>query len=318
MGAVGLLAVVLWVAGPERTFHTLARLDLWQAAVLVVSCFGVSLCTALAWRTILARYGHVLSVWLLFRLTIVAFTAGWIVPSGFVAGIPLVAWPLRRRGVPFSRGLASFGISRFLEGTAYGAVLPITLASELGSSRTVQAVVLVIVTGFVLVYLDLFLGWRLARRLLRRGARALPRTTRAAIDFCATVADFFRGGIGPVLLATAYSFAAIGVALVRAFLANAFLELHLTDAQIVVMFAITMLLMVVPFLPGAVGAFEAGIAGAFEAVGRSKADGLAYAVTIHAAEFVVVVAGLVMLAHLGIGLFGRVPQARDRAMPEHA
>ena len=94
----------------------------------------------------------------------------------------------------------------------------------------------------------------------------------------------FQGGAGPVLLATVYSVAAIGVALLRAFLTNSFLGLHLSAAEVVVVFSITMFLMGIPFLPGAIGAFEAGIAGAFDLVGRSKADGLAYALTVHAAS----------------------------------
>src|SRR6185312_11895385 len=66
-------------------------------------------------------------------------------------------------------------------------------------------------------------------------------------------------------------------------------------------------LMAVPFVPGAIGAFEGGIAGAFELLGRPRADGVAYALTVHATELVVVAAGFVVLAHLGVGLFHPVP-----------
>src|SRR5207253_9905440 len=58
----------------------------------------------------------------------------------------------------------------------------------------------------------------------------------------------------------------------------------------------------VPFLPGAVGIYEGGIAGAFEVLGPSHADGVAYAMTIHAAELVVVAVGFLFLAHLGLSL----------------
>jgi glycosyltransferase 2 family protein len=321
--ALGLLVFVVWTAGAARTFGTLERLNLWQAVVLVATSFGVSLCTALAWQAILAPIGHVVSVWLLFRLTMIAFAAGWIIPSGFIAGVPLAAWLLRRRGVPFARGLASFGIGRFLEITAYCAILPVMFTTAIGSTRLVRAVVLGTVGGLALVYLDLFRGWQVTRTVLRAARRTLPpsatRPLGAAIDFCADVAAFFQDGLGPVVLATVYSFAAVGVALLRAFLTSGFLGLHLSTAEVVVMFAITMFLMAVPFLPGAVGAFEAGIAGAFELVGRSRADGLAYALTVHAAEFAVVIAGLGVLAHLGVSFTPRLSaSARGSRSPATA
>src|SRR5205814_7187982 len=101
--------------------------------------FGVSAFTALAWRVILACYGHSISTWLLFRLTILAFAAGWIVPSGFAAGLPVAAVFLRRSGVPFARGMATFGIGRFLEITAYALIMPLALLTTLGSRTSIRA-----------------------------------------------------------------------------------------------------------------------------------------------------------------------------------
>jgi uncharacterized protein (TIRG00374 family) len=308
--AFGLLALVADVAGPRQTFETLARVSAWQATVLVATSFGVSAFTALAWRAILVRYGHRVSGWLLFRLTILAFAAGWIVPSGFVAGIPIAAWFLGRRGVPFSRALASFTISRFLEMTAYVLLLPAVLLSALGSRPLVQAGVLVVLAGAVVISLDLLLGWRLGRRTVARLRRVVPgaadRPLRATADFCAVIAHFFTGPAPRIGLAAGYSFAAIGMAFARAVLTNVYLDLHLTLPEVTMMFAVTVLLMAVPFLPGAIGAYEGGIATVFELLGHSRADGLAYALLVHASELVVVAAGLIVLAHLGVDVFRRV------------
>ena len=321
-GGVGLLALLVWLAGPQATFDVVARLAAWQAAVLVATAFGVSAFTALAWRAILARYGHRVPVWLLFQLTMLAFAAGWAIPSGFVAGIPIAAWFLARRGVPFACGLATFAISRFLEMTAYVLVLPVVLLSDVGARPGVRAAAVVAIAGLAVAYLDVLLRWRLARRAIAavRGIapRVAHRSLDAVADFCKTVAHFFRGAPGLVVLATAYSFAAIGVAFVRAVLTDVFLDLHLTMPDLVVMFAITVLLMAVPFLPGAIGAYEGGIAGAFELLGRPKAEGLAYAMTVHATELVVVAAGFAVLAHLGAGLLGGRDPRRAVGMPGRA
>jgi len=307
LAALGLLALAVWSAGVRETVAMLSRLSVWQATALVATSFSVSAFTALAWDAILRSYGHRVSPWLLFRLTIAAFAAGWAIPSGFVAGIPVAAYFLRRKGVPFSRGLASFSISRFLELTAYALILPMTLLSELGSRPAVRAAALLVVAAVAIAYLDLFRRWRLVRRTLTAVRRVLPRIFQrpidAAIGFCRDVASFFRAPWRFIVGATAWSFAAIAIALVRALATNAFLDLHLTTPQVVVMFAITIFLMAVPFLPGAIGAYEGGIAGAFELVGRSRAEGIAYAVAIHASELVVVVAGFTVLAQLGIDIF---------------
>jgi glycosyltransferase 2 family protein len=306
VAGLALLGVVVWLADPRAAFETLARLEVWQGAVLIATAFGVSLFTALAWRQILLRYGHRQPVSLLFRVTVIAFAAGWAVPSGFVAGLPVAAWLLRRRGVPFSKGLASFSIGRLLEITAYAAALPLALLSAVGSRLAFRSLAIAVIAGVTLVYLDLFLRWHLARRVLGRLRRLLPRPARRPIDaataFCRDIADFFAGPASLILSAAVYSFAAIAVAFVRALLASEFLELHLGAGEVAVMFAITVFLMAIPFLPGAVGAFEGGIAGAFELLGHSKADGLAYALTVHASELVVVIAGFFLLGHLGIGI----------------
>src|SRR5207237_4352315 len=154
LAGLGLLGLGVWLSEPRQTFETLARLAPWQAAVLVATSFGVSLFTALAWHPILRRYGHRVSVWYLFELTIVAFAAGWAIPSGFVAGIPVAAWFLRRRRVPFSQGMASFGISRFLELTAYAGILPAALLSAVGSRTTVRIGAVTMLAALLLVYLD--------------------------------------------------------------------------------------------------------------------------------------------------------------------
>jgi uncharacterized protein (TIRG00374 family) len=322
-----LLALVVYLAGPEETLEALLRLEPWQVSALLAAAFGVSLFTALAWRAILRGYGHRVSVWLLLRLTIVAFAAGWVIPSGFVAGIPVAAGLLRREGVPFGRGLASFAISRFLELTAYAFLLPVVLLSDVGARSTFRVGTPLLVAGLVLLYLDLRRGWEIGRGVLRVLRRRLPRSTHAALDgalgFCRDVGEFFQGRLVDILPAVVFSFAAIGIAFVRSVLTNHFLALGLSLPEIVVMFAVTVVLMAVPLLPGAVGAYESGMAAAFDLVGRPPADAVAYALAIHATELVVVATGLVLLAHVGVQLLtarrcARRPPAGERRVARGA
>ncbi len=304
--ALALLGVVLYVAGARQTVAILARLSGPELLALVAAAFGVTLFSALAWQTILERDGHALPLWLLFRLTVLAFAVGWAIPSGFVAGIVAAAYYLRRRGVPLARGLASFVTGRFFEITGCALIFPAILLSSLGSHAIVRGLAVGTVSAVGFVYLDLILRWRLVRRSLVRLRPLLPGFSRpsldAALEFCRAVADFFRAPLPRILLVAGYAVLAVSVAFLRALLTARFLGLHLTMPELVVMFIVTAFLISVPFLPGAVGIYEGGIAGAFEVLGHSRADGVAYAMTIHAAELVVVAVGFLFLAHLGLSL----------------
>jgi uncharacterized protein (TIRG00374 family) len=315
LAGVGLLGLVVYVAGAREIAAILARLSVFELLALVATAFAVTLFTSLAWQLILEQEGHTLPLWLLFRLTVVTFAVGWAIPSGFVAGIPAAAYFLRRRGVPLVHGFASFVVGRFFEISGFALVLPAILLSRLGAHPGVRALSVAMLVAIGFVYLDLLFGWRVARRSLLRLQSALRpgigrRSFESAVDFCASVSDFFRAPFPRMLLVAWYALLADAAAFLRSLLTAMFLQLHLTLPEIVVMFVVTVFLISIPFLPGAIGVYEGGIAGAFELVGRSRADGVAYAMSIHAAELAVVAVGFLFLGHLGIGVV-----RRDRADP---
>jgi hypothetical protein len=303
--ALGLLVLVVALVGPAETRATLSRLRGEEVGALLASAFVVAACASLSWQTILARYGHRVPAWLLFRLVLLVFAVGWMIPSGFVAGIPLAAYLLRRHGVPVSRSIASFLISRFLEVSAYALILPAVLLGDTPLGTTGRWLLFVPLATLGLVYLDLLGGWRLARRALRRVAPALPRRLLPLVErtvvFLAIIAEFFR--LRPrrlVLLAAAYSVLGIVIEFGRSLLVSRFLGLGLDVAQVALLFAFTVVVLAIPLLPGAIGVYEGGLAGLFGLIGHPPAEGLAYAATLHAIGFIVVATGLVFLAQLGL------------------
>jgi len=304
--ALGILGAVVWATGPAATLATLARLTGWEALVLVVLAFVVSVFGAFAWRVVLGRYGHDVSAWLLFRLSVVAFAVGWLLPSGFVAGLPVAAYLLQRRGVPFSSALASFLIGRFFELAAYAVILPALLVGDWHTSATLRGALFapLLVAGFG--YLDLVLGWGCARRTLTALLGVVPRVLEPpiarAIVFCETVATFFEAPPRRILTVAGLCLLSIGASFLRALLTADFLAVGLTVPQVALVFAFTLFLLAVPFLPGAVGVYEGGIAGFFHLLGHPEAAGIAYAMTVHAVELVVVLTGFVFLALLGLDL----------------
>ncbi len=303
---VALVALLVWLTGPGATFDTLARLTAWQAGALVLAAFASSLFSALALRVILGRYGHRVSVWLLFRLSILAFAVGWLVPSGYVAGFPVAAYLLKRRGVPFSRALAAFLIQRFLELAAYAVVLPTALLSGFGTGAAVAVGLFAPLAGVALVALDLSFGWQLGRRALGALVPVVPRAAapvlERAIDFLGTCAAFFQSALPTLLAATAASVLAIAASFVRALLTARFLDLPLGVSEVALLLAFTLAVLAVPFVPGGIGVYEGGMVGFFRLLGRPSTEGIAFAMTVHGVELVVALAGIVFLAQLGVGL----------------
>src|SRR5581483_923567 len=195
LAGLGILCLLVYLTGPRATLATIGRLRLWQGAALVAAALASTAFGAVASCAILDRYGHRVSAWLLFRLALVAFAVGWLVPSGFVAGFPVAAWFLRRRGIPFGRSLASFVIERFLELAAFALVLPAIVLGDAHRLIAPWAAFLAPLAGLTIVALDLALGWRLARRSLGVVHSFVPAIVRPAVDrgqeFCATIAEFF-------------------------------------------------------------------------------------------------------------------------------
>jgi len=303
---VGVVVLLVWLTGTGATLHTLARLSVGEGAALVGAAFASSIFSALALRLILSRYGHAISTWLLFRLSILAFAVGWLVPSGYVAGFPVAAWLLRRRGVPFGRALAAFLIERFFEMAVYALVLPTVLMSAVPAGAALFAGVFAPLAALVLVGLDLGLGWRVGRRTLgflsdRLPARITPALARG-IGFLTTISAFFRTPVSGVLAAAAMSVLAIGASFGRAVLTVRFLNLPLGVPEVALLVAVSLLVVAIPFLPGAIGVYEGGMVGSFELLGRPASEGIAYALTVHGVELVVAVVGVVFLVELGVDM----------------
>jgi uncharacterized membrane protein YbhN (UPF0104 family) len=313
-----LVGGVVWLTGAGAIVGTLGRLGGLEVATLVAAAFASSLFTALALRVILARYGHVVSAWLLFRLTILAFAVGWLVPSGYVAGFPVAAWVLKRRGIPFGRGLASFVIERFFELGGYALLLPTVLLSGLPRGGALVAGVLAPLAGVVAIVLDLALGLRLARRTLaalapRVPALVAPAVTRGA-EFLGTVSGFFDARPGVLCAAVGLSFLSIATGFVRAVLTATFLRLPLAVPQIALLVGFSLLLLAMPFFPGAIGVYEGGMIGFFRLLDRPASEGVAFAMVVHGVELVVAATGVLFLVQLGSSL----PTARDLGVAARA
>ena len=303
---VGVVVLLLWATGAGAALRTLRQLRPGEAATLLAAAFATSMFSALGVRVILGRYGHALPAWLLFRLTILAFAIGWIVPSGFVAGFPVAAYLLRRRGVPFGRALAALVIERFFEVALYALVLPTVLLSAIPTGAALLVGIFAPLAALALLTLDLGLDWQLGRRTLgfvagRVPLRVVPAFERG-IAFVVTVSSFFRTPMSGVVAAGLMSALAVGVSFGRAVLTARFLHLSIGVPEVALLVAVSLVLAAMPLLPGAIGVYEGGMVGSFQLLGRPASEGIAFALAVHGVEMVVAALGLVFLVQVGVDL----------------
>jgi uncharacterized membrane protein YbhN (UPF0104 family) len=137
---------------------------------------------------------------------------------------------------------------------------------------------------------------------MARVPRPVVPTFGRGIDFLDTVSTFFAGAPGLLVLAIALSALAICTTFARGLLAAHFLRLPLGVGEIALLLAFSLVVVAIPFFPGALGIYEGGMVGFFQLLGRPAAEGIAYAMVVHGVELIVAAVGLVFLAHLGVGL----------------
>ena len=116
------------------------------------------------------------------------------------------------------------------------------------------------------------------------------------------MSSFFQASPGFLVVALALSVLAISASFARSVLTARFLHLPLGVGQVALLLAFSLVVLAIPFLPGALGIYEGGMVGFFRLLGRPPTEGIAYAMAVHGVELVVAAVGLAFLVHLGVGL----------------
>lgn len=315
LGALTLSALI-WHIGIGRIYEAVTQLGPAAMLVILLPSLLMYVLEAYGWRVTLGTWANDVPFW---RVLVIR-TAGEVVnmttPTAYVGGEPLKAYLLKRQGVPMVEGLASVVTAKttmtiaqivfILTGIGLGFWL---LGAGGSAGQTITAglvsvgLLLFGVGAFVLVQRQGMFGWILA--LLRRlGLRVafLESREQQLLELDRTIAGFYSHQRQAFLLST-------GLFLLG-WLAEA-LEVYVMvlcmgqSIAVLPAVAIGALSVFIKggtfFIPGSLGAQDAGNLLLLSAFGYSEVTGITFALLRRFREFVWIALGLACLAILTKG-----------------
>jgi uncharacterized protein (TIRG00374 family) len=312
------LGFIVWHIGPGNIYDAVTRLG--PAALLTILGPSVLMymLEAQGWRMTLGRYAELVPFWKLLAIRTAGEVVNMTTPTAYVGGEPLKAYLLKRHGVPMVEGLASVVTAKTTMTIAQIVFILIGMAAGfwlLGTGgspgRTAMATVASVgllafgVGGFVLIQrrgIFTTLLWVLRRIGLGIGLvqpheeklLALDRTiaafySRNRAGFLSSILLFFLGWLAETL--------------------EVYVMLRVLGEPVTIMAAIAIGALSVFikggafFIPGSLGAQDAGNLLLVTTFGYGEVSGITFALLRRFRELVWVTIGLVWL-----GVMGKVPQ----------
>lgn len=295
--AGGLLAILVFLVGPAELGRVLRRANYWWVALVIVPALLAQWLRAVRWRYLLEPLGHFRTS-RLFAVILVSLALSSVLPLR-AGDIFRIQW-FGARGVARSSVLATLATERLLDGLVFAAFLLIFAGLRVDAS--LLPLVLIVAAAFGL-------GLAAALRLADSGGaafgwlRILPGRWEepARRQLHAFVAGL-RTLRNPRLfsLALGSSAAAWAVELGVYVLAGRTIGLTIGFGNYLGILAVANLALALPLTQAGIGTFELSVAGLMTAIGISRSDAAAYALTLHlllTAPFIV--AGLIAAMVMG-------------------
>jgi uncharacterized protein (TIRG00374 family) len=313
----------LWIAAPvllalalrgvplDSVVQVLRRLTIGQIAILVLVNLVILQVFAARWAIITAGFGYPVSPISLVAYRTAGFSISYFTPGTQFGGEPLQAFLLHRRAsVPLAPAAASVAIDKALEllgnftFLAFGIVLSAQTSLLSGLSALPLLAVALLILALPLLFVVAASHGARPLTILTRWVRSrwLPRSARmqrledAAAHMEEHIVRFLGEHPARLLLAMGLSLLSWIFMVGEIWLALQFLGLPFSAIEVIAIITATRLAFLRP-LPGGIGALEAGLVLAFQALGHAPAEALALSALIRARDLAIGV-GLVLAVWL--------------------
>lgn len=101
------LGFIVWHIGPGNIYDAVARLGPGALLLMLVPSIVMYILEGYGWRMTLGRYAQAVPFWKLLAIRSAGEVVNMTTPTAYVGGEPLKAYLLKRHGVPIVAGLAS-------------------------------------------------------------------------------------------------------------------------------------------------------------------------------------------------------------------
>jgi uncharacterized protein (TIRG00374 family) len=308
------LSFLVWHIGISRIYEAVTQLGPAAMAAILLPSLLMYVLEAYGWRVTLGRWAEAIPFWRVLAIRTAGEVVNMTTPTAYVGGEPLKAYLLKRHGVPLIDGLASVVTAKMtiaqilfiLTGIGLGFWL---LGSDGSAEQTITAAVVsagLLVFGvgaFVLVQRQGMFTWIL-QTLRRLGLRLnyLESREQKLVELDRTIADFYARKQSAFLASTLLFLLGWLAEALEVFVMVLCLGQPITVLSAVAIGALSVFIKGGTFfIPGSLGAQDAGNLLLLTAFGYGEVTGITFALLRRFREFVWIAIGLLCLAFLTKG-----------------
>ncbi|MBE0478481.1 flippase-like domain-containing protein [Candidatus Aerophobetes bacterium] len=311
---IALFVLVFYLFNIAKVFSHMFKIGPWGMGVFFINVFLIMLIGALSWQVILRAYGHNLPFKDVLIIKTIGFAISYLTPSMYIGGEPMRVYLMgKKHSVPMTRIGATVVVDKLLE---LGAILFFVF---LGSIYTLiyyrlplqLFILLVLVNAFflgamVLLLINFIFKTKLFSKTINLLGKFKPleKPVEVAAPFMLKLESEVFSAFGKHSKSTIQAFLLnLGIGsliFVKPAIFFHFLRITFNLSQLSLLYALTHLLLVLQFTPGAIGIFEWGEVGIFSIIGIQSEKALAYALMVRIADILVVIAAAVTGFHMGV------------------
>lgn len=313
---LGILYLLLRKIGIDKVIHNFKTFPiLGFIPIFTITVLSI-LVTCEKWKLILKAYGHNIRFSRLLIFKLAGWAVSYLTPSLFVGGEPVRAYMAKKEEkVPWSHALSSIVADKALEGAVGSFVVLlgiIFLFFRNFLSSGIKILLLILVIFFIYLLLRLFKSGKrgFVASVLHFLHLDKLRTFRAwqekIANFDRSLSSLFKDHKKTFFFGLALSCISCALALLRYKAIVYFLGLDISLYQIIIIYALTVLVVVVPFIPGAFGTYESVQAFSFALLGLGAQTGITCIFVMRIMDLILVGLGLVFLSYFGLMKLGKL------------
>ena len=316
------LSLLVWHIGITRIYEAVTQLGPSTLAAILLPSLLMYVLEAYGWQVTLGLGAKDVPFWRVLAIRTAGEVVNMTTPTAYVGGEPLKAYLLARQGVPLIEGLASVVTAKttmtiaqilfILAGIGLGFWL---LGSDGSARQTVTAALVSVglllfgVGAFVLIQRQGMFTWML--KILRRlGLRLeyLESREQQLMELDRTIADFYGRRQAAFLLSTVLFLLGWLAEALEVFVMVLCLGEPITVLSAVAIGALSVFIKGGTFfIPGSLGAQDAGNLLLLTAFGYGEVTGITFALLRRFREFVWIAIGLLCLVFMTKGDDRRLP-----------
>jgi glycosyltransferase 2 family protein len=329
LGLAG-LCTIPFVVGIDDLLRTIGQVGWLYIVIFVANSSCTLLIPALGWWLLMRAEGIPVSLWTTVQANLMGFPVDFLAPSAYLGGEPLkIVYISKLCNVTKRRVLATIIVAKFQEFS--GLILSMIVATALlvwhTDYFTRRNEGLLIVVMFVLAALCAIILYAFAGRLqllvtvidllarFRALSHQMARLRTLAVELEALIHTAVANRLRIFSLAQAITcLSAVSVFIRPWIFFRALPSLVIGFDQLCVFFVLTTLVNALTLIPGALGVFEASMAGYADASGLGDDKGAAFAIVNRIADLTLVVIGCWLIAHYGLSKIARgLEEEKDTA-----